>query len=62
MSATEMVVVQAVDMPTFRRLSEHYWRVVTGTWIGASGGGETYNVYRNRQGLAMVSADNLVAE
>jgi hypothetical protein len=58
----EMVVVQAVDMPTFRRLSEHYWRVVTGTWIGASGGGETYNVFRNRQGLAMVSSDNLVAE
>ncbi|HEX5703554.1 MAG TPA: DUF4157 domain-containing protein [Pyrinomonadaceae bacterium] len=61
MFGEELVVVRAIDMPTYRRLSEYYWKRVTGTWIGAGGGGYSYDVYRNREGLAMVRSENLTA-
>lgn len=56
----DMVIMQAVDLSTYRRLSQYYWRDVTGTWIGAGGGGHTYNVYRNRRGLLLVRPDDVV--
>jgi Domain of unknown function (DUF4157) len=56
----DMVIMQAVDLPTYNRLSQYYWKDITGTWIGASGGGYTYNIYRNRRGFILVRPDDVM--
>jgi hypothetical protein len=57
----EFEVVKAVDLPTYRRLSAYYLRETTGTWIGQGGGGETYRMHPNREGIGYVKKGKLVS-
>jgi hypothetical protein len=56
----QYALVQAVDLPTYRRLTEYFWRTETGTFISAAGMGRNYSVFRNREGLALVEPGNII--
>lgn len=51
--------VKAADLRTYRRLSQHYWRRQTGTYMGANSSGFTYSVFRNADGFGLVDPDDL---
>lgn len=58
---TDMVVVQAVDMPTYRQLSQYYWTEAGQAYIGGPGGGGRYtSIFPNRLGLALVRQQDLL--
>jgi hypothetical protein len=55
-----MLIMQAVDLQTYQRLSQYYWKESAGEYISEGGGGTYYRVYRNLRGFALVRRDDVV--